>query len=73
MERKQDFNIRFRIDIESDDYKSITNTENLKDEAGKKNAKNFKGSEWNGIFEKKSVQIGKTRYYTSSLQVSMLP
>ena len=72
MERKQDFNIRFRIDIESDDYKSITNTENLKDEAGKKNAKNFKGSEWIGIFEKKlsksekqdiTLQVYKSRCY----------
>ena len=52
MERKQD-NILLRIDIESYDYISITNTENLKNEAGKKNAKNFKGSEWIGIFEKK--------------------
>ena len=35
MERKQDFNKCFRIDIKSDGLISITNIENLMDEAGK--------------------------------------
>ena len=67
MERKQDFNIRFRIGFESDGYKSITNTENLKD---KKILKDPNGS----VYSKKSCPNRKNKilhFKFTSLDVTL--